>query len=325
MTFSIVIPTYNGADYVEQSIISAIGQTRPADEIIVSDDNSKDNTLEICYRYADKVKIFKNSLGPSGFVNGWKKAIDHSSCEYISVLHQDDLLKPNFLEEVERALCSNPDVKHIFVPCELIDENNDIIQSASVSNGKVVRYTGIDYVKAYQHIGHPHIHRCPGVVTHRDIFKKCHYRPDAGHIADDDFFYRVGQYTDVLGILIPLAQYRQHGKSETGHLDDIILIQRLIKDYNFQLDHLHENNAFDDESKSYFRNWMLRLIEMELVNAIRSNNENVFLEYLKHCNLLEKYNLRKTRKMIIFECFVHVIGMEITHKFIDRLYGMMNK
>lgn len=57
LTFSIVIPTYNGSDYIEQALQSALAQTRPADEIIVSDDNSTDATLEICRKYADRIKI----------------------------------------------------------------------------------------------------------------------------------------------------------------------------------------------------------------------------------------------------------------------------
>lgn len=60
--------------------------------------------------------------------------------------------------------------------------------------------------------------------NHRDIFKVCQYREEAGHIADDDFFYRVGQYTDVVGILSPLASYRLHSKSETGHLKNMQLV-----------------------------------------------------------------------------------------------------
>ena len=54
-TFSIVIPTYNGADFIEQALLSALNQTRKADEIIISDDNSTDETIDICQRYKDKI------------------------------------------------------------------------------------------------------------------------------------------------------------------------------------------------------------------------------------------------------------------------------
>lgn len=230
-TFSIVIPTCNGADFIEQALLSALNQTRKADEIIVSDDNSSDQTMAICQKYKDKIRIYHNPNGPSGFVNGWNKAITYATGEYISILHQDDLLAPTFLEEVEKALCIYPKVRHFFVPCNYIDGEGISIQEPDYCDNLIHQYTGKDYVIAYQTMGHPHIHRCPGVITHKDIFKVCPYREEAGHIADDDFFYRVGQYTDVVGILKPLASYRLHQKSETGHLKNNLLVQRLAKDY----------------------------------------------------------------------------------------------
>lgn len=75
MTFSIVIPTYNGEKFVAQAIESALAQTRPADEVIISDDNSTDGTLRVCEHYKDRLKIFVNCKGPSGFVDGWNNAI----------------------------------------------------------------------------------------------------------------------------------------------------------------------------------------------------------------------------------------------------------
>ena len=187
MTFSIVIPTYNGADFVEQALLSALNQSRPADEIVISDDNSSDDTLAICQKYTDRIKIYRNLQGPSGFVNGWNHAIEKATGEYISILHQDDLLASTFLEEVEKALVVYPDVKHLFVPCNFIDGDGNSLQEPDYCTGEIKRYTGIEYVRAYQTIGHPHIHRCPGVVTRRDIFKVCQYRKEAGHIGTPFF------------------------------------------------------------------------------------------------------------------------------------------
>lgn len=104
MTFSIVIPTYNGMLFVEKAIQSALAQTRKADEIIISDDNSTDDTLAICKKYKSQIKIYINPNGPSGFVNGWNNAIQYCTSDYIAILHQDDIFAPNFLEEIEHAL-----------------------------------------------------------------------------------------------------------------------------------------------------------------------------------------------------------------------------
>lgn len=252
MKFSVVIPTYNGLRFVEQAVLSALHQHRPADEIIISDDNSNDKTLDICRKYQDKVKIFVNEQGPSGFVNGWNNAISKATGDFISILHQDDMLEPSFLEEVEPVLKQYPDVKHLFVPCNYIDENNQIIREADYCDGTVHLYTGKEYIKAYQTVGYPHIHRCPGVITHRSIFEKIQYNPVAGHIADDDFFYRIGMYTDIVGIMKSLASFRIHKASETGHLADTALVKRLIDDYSFQVKQWKNNDFMDKESYAFF-------------------------------------------------------------------------
>lgn len=321
MRFSIVIPTYNGSDFIKETIKSALSQTRPADEIIVSDDNSSDNTLDICNQFKDSIMICSNPDGPSGFVNGWNRAIEKATGDFITILHQDDTISPTFLEEAEKALIANPDIKHLFVPCEYIDNKGNVIQQSPISSGEIKRYSGVDYVKAYQQIGRPHIHRCPGVITHRSIFKKCQYREEAGHIADDDFFYRVGQYTDVIGILRPLSQYRLHEKSETGHLNEINLIQRLINDYSFQIQVLDKNTIFDNECKEFFRHWLAKLIEMELIYLLRSNDKEIESQYRIDKDLLTRYNLSCSFRYKLLNKLLGVCGLKACHYIVSAIYS----
>lgn len=131
MIFSIVIPAYNGAKYIEKAILSALSQTRKADEIVVHDDNSTDSTRQICEKYIHEIVYYLNPDGPSGFVNGWNKSISHAKSDFIAILHQDDLLYPTYLEEAEQALISNPDVRHLFALCDYIDDKDNIITSAA--------------------------------------------------------------------------------------------------------------------------------------------------------------------------------------------------
>ena len=62
MTFSIVIPTYNGEKYLEEAILSALRQNRKADEIIVYDDNSTGPTKQICRKYFPEVTYYFRTL-----------------------------------------------------------------------------------------------------------------------------------------------------------------------------------------------------------------------------------------------------------------------
>lgn len=282
MKFSIVIPCYNGEKFIERALLSALYQTRAADEIIISDDKSSDNTIDICKKYINKVFIHINENGPSGFVDAWNNAINYASGDFISILHQDDILNPKFLEEAEIALSSNPDVKHFFVPCNYIDTNDTIIREPEYCTGETIRYTGKEYINAYQNIGVPHIHRCPGVLTHRDIFKVCKYRKEAGHIADDDFFYRVGQYTDILGVLKPLASYREHNLSETGHLQDYMLVERLLHDYCYQLKHCGENKLFTKKNIDYFVKLKHKYAKRLIGYSIKDKNFSLIKNNLKY-------------------------------------------
>lgn len=320
LSFSIVIPTYNGSDYIEQALQSALAQTRPADEIIVSDDNSTDATLEICRKYANQIKIYSNPQGPSGFVNGWNHAIAKATSEYITILHQDDILAPTFLSEIERALRIYPDVKHLFVPCNNIDGANHILQEPNYCTGEIRRYTGKEYVRAYQTIGNPHIHRCPGVVTHRSIFNLCQYREEAGHIADDDFFYRVGQYTDVVGVMKVLASYRLHNKSETGHLGNNKLIQRLATDYLFQLNHFSENIIFDESAKSYFIRFAKHFIFNELIIGAQINSRQLIDKGQKDlCILTKDLSINLSFREKAFLLLKQLLGL----KTVSKLFGFI--
>lgn len=316
---TILIPTYNGSAYIEEALQSALNQTRKADVIIVSDDNSTDDTLEICSRYKDKISIHKNVDGPSGFVQGWNNAIKLVDDGYIAILHQDDLLAPTFIEEMERAIEQNPDVRHFFAPCNYIDGNGSVKREPDYCDGTVRRYSGLYYADAYRSIGSPHIHRCPGVVTHKRIFDKCQYRKEAGHIADDDFFYRVGQYTDVVGVLKPLASYREHEKSETGHLENIKLVSRLANDYLFQVEDSLDKSFPHDELKMYFKEMARYFVTLYLILALKMNDSVELNKAIENWQRLKRLGISPSMKGRIIFLLFSILGQQLTNRCLKRL------
>jgi len=280
MKISIVIPTYNGARHLEEAILSVLTQSRPPDEFIVCDDGSTDDTLAICRRYAHRLTVYSNESGPSGFVNAWNKAVDRATGDYISILHQDDLLSPDFLRLGMAALEQEEDVRHLFVACRYIDSSGQEL-GVSYATGygpAVVRYTGLEYVRAYQRYGNVHIHRCPGVITHRSIFQRMKYQPEAGHIADDDFFYRVGMLTDVIGLLRPLAAYRVHPESATGRVRDVRLAEQLMEDYLYQLRQWKDCAFLDADAYGYFVGQARRFARRCVGYGIRHGNLEMIIK-----------------------------------------------
>lgn len=233
-SFSIVIPACNGERFLQCTIDSSLGQTRKADEIIVVDDASSDDTAEIAKSYGEKIKYYFNDRA-TGFVDSWNRAISKATGDYITILHQDDLLHPEYIERAEKALLQFPNIGHFFTACHYIDASGLIIKEPPCPHSLTpVLYSGRDYAHHYLMgvISNNHIHRCPGVTTSRKLLlNKCTYRKEAGLIADDDFFYRVGLYTDVVGISSPFASFRSHPESFSAQVD---LTETLAEDYLYQ-------------------------------------------------------------------------------------------
>jgi len=94
-TLTVVIPAYNYAQYIEECIQSVLDQSVKADEIIVVDDESTDNTKEIVAKYP-VTYIFQKNKGLSGARNTGIKA---ATSEYIMCLDADDMLRPDAIKE----------------------------------------------------------------------------------------------------------------------------------------------------------------------------------------------------------------------------------
>ncbi len=90
---SIVIPVYNGVNYVREAIDSALAQNYPNCEILVINDGSTDTTEEIARSYGNKIRYFSKPNG--GVATALNLGIQEMSGEYFSWLSHDDLYLPN--------------------------------------------------------------------------------------------------------------------------------------------------------------------------------------------------------------------------------------
>ncbi|MBD2197365.1 MULTISPECIES: glycosyltransferase family 2 protein [Calothrix] len=108
---SVIIPAYNTSGYIARAIESALGQTLKNIEVIVVDDASTDNTLEVIKSFKDeRLKVFVNqeNLGAGGSRN---RALKEAKGNWIAVLDSDDWYAPERLERlVQVAYQENADM-----------------------------------------------------------------------------------------------------------------------------------------------------------------------------------------------------------------------
>ncbi len=117
---SVVIPTFNRAHYVVETINSVLAQTLKDLEVIVVDDGSTDNTREAVEKFGDPVKyVYQNNGGVASASNAGFRS---STGEYVGLLGDDDLWLSNKLEVQVKELDRNPQLGFV---CSQADVFND--------------------------------------------------------------------------------------------------------------------------------------------------------------------------------------------------------
>lgn len=108
LTVSVVIPTYNYGRFVTEAVDSVLAQTRPADEVVVIDDGSTDDTRERLRPYGDRIRyVYQNNQGLSAARN---TGIRTARGDVIGLLDSDDLWHPEKLAWQVGALAGAPEL-----------------------------------------------------------------------------------------------------------------------------------------------------------------------------------------------------------------------
>ena len=127
---SVIVPNYNYASYLEQRMESILSQTYEDYEIIILDDKSTDNSVEIINKYRENPKVSRiilneNNSG-SPFIQ-WERGINASSGEIIWIAESDDTCTSSFLETLVKIYDENKSVL-AFCRSMLVNEHGDKIR-----------------------------------------------------------------------------------------------------------------------------------------------------------------------------------------------------
>lgn len=120
---SIIIPSYNSAAYIQETIDSVLGQTHNNLEIIVVDDASTDNTLEVLQKYAEQIKIL--ALPHNQFVSKARMAgAAEATGEYLLFLDSDDRIHRDYLKLAVEVMQQNPQISVVYSRAKYFGSKN---------------------------------------------------------------------------------------------------------------------------------------------------------------------------------------------------------
>jgi len=220
---SIALCTYNGEKFLREQLDSIALQTLLADELVVCDDCSTDNTLTILERFRERVSfpvhIHQNTRN-LGTTRNFEKAIGLCSGDIIALCDQDDVWKPHKLERLAAVFKANPDAGYVFSNAELVDEHlrplGQFLWGSIGFHGEIYNL----FVQGEQFMCLTKKHFVTGAtMAFRDfVGKRSRPYPDAGYWLHDGWIALVSSATGALGVPVnePLTYYRQHPKQQIG-------------------------------------------------------------------------------------------------------------
>lgn len=124
-TYSVVIPTYNRADYCVETVRSVLAQTLTDYEVVVIDDGSQDHTDRALAPYMDRIRYIRQDNG--GIAAARNRGIAESRGEFIAFLDSDDKWLPGLLEAVDRTFREFPDAGAVFMAERKMDPQGNVL------------------------------------------------------------------------------------------------------------------------------------------------------------------------------------------------------
>lgn len=213
MNISIALATYNGEAFLADQLKSFVSQSRPPDEIVVSDDGSKDGTLKILEKFCSEtnifVKIIENDTG-RGVAKNFNNALRYTTGDLILLADQDDIWFPNKLKVYEKFFVENPSVHLMLTDAAIFQENINVTERTKLDYFRDRKY-GLDNF-------------CTGCCMgfRRSFLELSMPIPSEGY-AHDVWLSDVGSILESKVIVDEVTMYyRRHGANVSDHISSSI-------------------------------------------------------------------------------------------------------
>ena len=240
---SIITPSFNQGDFIEQTILSVLSQDYPNLEYLVMDGGSSDTTLNVLEKYSGKVMWM--SEPDQGQTHAINKGLRRATGSIVGYLNADDLLLPGMLKKVMDVFINQPQTWWVTGKCRIVDEeNNEIRRPITVYKNTLLGLHTFSLLLMTNYISQP------ATFWRREALESAGYLDEnLRYVMDYEYWLRL--YSKYPPVFIPeyLAAFKIHRSSKTtstGH-----------------------KNIYVDEEKIVVRRYVRSRFQMFLHNAHR--------------------------------------------------------
>lgn len=128
---TIIVASYNYGAYLTEALSSALAQTHRPLEIIVIDDGSTDDSVEIANRFVPDVRVIVQEN--RGLVAVLNRGIAEARGEYVCVLSADDIFRPTYVERLLKSLLDHPDAGFAYSAMQCFGAQDDLLPALPFS------------------------------------------------------------------------------------------------------------------------------------------------------------------------------------------------
>lgn len=203
---SVVIPVYNAKDYLHDALDSLLNQTYENLEIIIADDGSTDNSLEILHSYQDNRIKFLHNESNQGYLKTCNKLLLAATGDFVTFQDADDISYPNRMKIIVEYLQNNPECKLLTTDYTFINNKSEPFKKNEYQ---------VDFKKLRQDPGYKPYLCGQTIMVHRALIEQYGvYHPFFDRLGGEDYewLFRIATQSDVQALHIPqnLYQYRVH-------------------------------------------------------------------------------------------------------------------
>ena len=218
----ILLATYNGSKYLSEQIDSLINQTYKNINIIVRDDGSTDNTVEIIEEYEKKdsrVRLLSDNLGNLGFVRNFEELMKNSTSEYLMFSDQDDIW---YNDKVEISYVRMKEVEYIYgKSCPILVHTNSRIMNYENQSKKlfILKFSNNSlFENSFFNFF------VQGSTMIINKFLKIESLPFSKEVyLHDRYLHLITEFIGVRSYIdVPTMNYRQHSSNEIGASSNVI-------------------------------------------------------------------------------------------------------
>ena len=248
LKISVVIPNYNYARFIGQRLYSVLSQKVKIYELIILDDNSKDNSMDIIDYYCNlinpyiNVKKIYNSKNSGSAFSQWKKGFENATGDYVWIAEADDYCDSNLLRELINPLKLNKNIVISYADTAFIDSDGRVIvksirpeidiQKTGHWNNSFVN-DGLSEIRNYMFLNCTIANVSSALIKNDNYDNYLKLSSNYRQAGDWLFYVNAVSRGSIAFINKPLNYYRVHGNNVSSVMNSQKHIEEILSIYEY--------------------------------------------------------------------------------------------